>query len=226
MKADVIIFDLDDTLYEEMSFVRSGFRAVASFLQREVPGAQADLCYAWMMDELARNGRGRVFDAVLERLGSYTRRGVIRCVQVYRKHSPDIRLFPDAIRVLQTLKGRPMYIVTDGNPLVQAAKLRAMGLNDGEVVRKCYLTRRYGLHHEKPSPFCFLRILEREMILPERAVYVGDNPHKDFVGIKPLGFRTVRVMRGAYRSVVLDDAHEAETKVENLDEFLNWLSDD
>jgi len=226
MKADVIIFDLDDTLYEEMSFVRSGFRAVASFLQREVPGAQADLCYAWMMDELERNGRGRVFDAVLERLGSYTRRGVARCVQVYRKHSPDIRLFPDAIRVLQTLEGRPMYIVTDGNPLVQAAKLRALGLNDGEAVRKCYLTRRYGLHHEKPSPFCFLRILQRERIPPERAVYVGDNPHKDFVGIKPLGFRTVRVKRGAYRSVVLDDAHEAETKVENLDEFLNWLSDD
>ena len=30
----IIIFDLDDTLYEERTFVESGFRAVAEYLEK------------------------------------------------------------------------------------------------------------------------------------------------------------------------------------------------
>jgi len=227
LKADVVVFDLDDTLYEEMSFVRGGFRAVAAWLAQEVPGARAESCYEWMMDELAHRGRGRVFDAVLERLGRRaSRRMVAACVQVYRKHEPDLRLYPDAGRALRALDaaGVPVYIVTDGHPGVQAAKLKALGLAGKPPVRRCYLTRRYGLHHEKPSPHCFLSISEREGIPPERIVYVGDNPRKDFVGIRPLGFRTVRVMRGAHANVELDKVYEAEVRVRDLDEFMDWLT--
>ena len=227
LKADVVVFDLDDTLYEEMSFVRGGFRAVAAWLEREVPGARAEKCYEWMLDELARNGRGRVFDAVLERLGRRaSRRMVAACVQVYRRQEPKLRLYPDAERALRSLDaaGVPVYIVTDGHPGVQSAKLRALGLAGRTSIRRCYLTRRYGLRHEKPSPYCFLRISERESVPPGRVVYVGDNPCKDFVGIRPLGFRTVRVMRGAHAGVELDEVHEAEVRVRDLDEFMEWLT--
>ena len=227
LKADVVAFDLDDTLYEEMSFVRGGFRAVAAWLEQEVPGARAKDCYAWMMDELERHGRGRVFDAVLERLGRCaSRRMVDACVRVYRRHEPDLALYPDAERALRSLEaaGVPVYVVTDGHPGVQASKVKALGLDGRPSVRRCYLTRRYGLRHEKPSPHCFLRICQREGVPPERVVYVGDNPRKDFVGIRPLGFRTVRVLRGAHANVELDEAHEAEKRVRNLDEFMEWLA--
>ena len=30
----IIVFDLDDTLYEEITYVRSGFKAVASYLSQ------------------------------------------------------------------------------------------------------------------------------------------------------------------------------------------------
>ena len=227
LKVDVVVFDLDDTLYEEMSFVRGGFRAVAAWLEREVPGARAAKCYEWMLEELERRGRGRVFDAVLERLGRRaSRRMVGACVQAYRRHKPDLALYPDAGRALRTLEAAdmPVYIVTDGHPGVQAAKLRALGLAGRPPVRRCYLTRRYGLRHEKPSPHCFLRISEREGVPPGRIVYVGDNPRKDFVGIRPLGFRTVRVMRGAHAGVEMDAEHEAEARVQDLDEFMDWLT--
>ncbi len=227
LKADVVVFDLDDTLYEEMSFVRGGFRAVAAWLEREVSGARAERCYEWMLEELERQGRGRVFDAVLERLGRRaSRRMVAACVQVYRRHEPVLALYPDAERVLRTLDeaGVPAYIVTDGHPGVQAAKLKALGLAGRPPIRRCYLTRRYGLCHEKPSPHCFRLICEREGVSPGRVVYVGDNPRKDFVGIRPLGFRTVRVMRGAHASVELDETHEAEARVRDLEEFMDWLT--
>jgi putative hydrolase of the HAD superfamily len=30
----IIVFDLDDTLYEEITYVRSGFKAVANYLSK------------------------------------------------------------------------------------------------------------------------------------------------------------------------------------------------
>jgi putative hydrolase of the HAD superfamily len=48
---------------------------------------------------------------------------------------------------------------------------------------------------------------------------VGDNVKKDFVGIKPLGFNTVRVLRGNYAHYVADEAHEAARIIQSLDEL-------
>lgn len=50
-------------------------------------------------------------------------------------------------------------------------------------------------------------------------VYIGDNPYKDFVGIKPLGFRTVRVCRGQYKEIVKTEEYEAGYRIKSLEEL-------
>lgn len=213
-------FDLDDTLYDEMTYVASGFRAVARYLEQE-KGIPADDVYERMMRELSERGRGRVFDEALAACGMRTAALVRRCLRVYRSHKPDIRLYDDAVRCLDRLARAniPIYIVTDGNKHVQQAKLQALGLYDDPRIKKCYITRRYGIRHEKPSPYCFLQICRLEQAAPEEVVYVGDNPHKDFVGIKPLGFRTVRILRGSYAHVRKPEEYEAEVELRTLDGF-------
>ncbi|MFC4599648.1 HAD family hydrolase [Cohnella hongkongensis] len=219
MRAEVVVFDLDDTLYEELTYVHSGFRAVASFLAENYEQADAEDAYRFMVTEEKRSGRGRVFDRLLERYGIGTQARVRQCVQAYRTHTPHIRLYPDARRALEALADRSLYIVTDGHARVQEMKLRALGLDQERKIRRCWVTRRYGLHNEKPSPYCFQRICEMERVEPQRVVYVGDNPNKDFVGIKPLGYRTVRILRGAYASVRLTEDYEADHTVLSLDEL-------
>mgnify|MGYP002621820845 CR=1 FL=1 len=220
MAVRAVAFDLDDTLYDEMTYVESGFRAVALFLQRE-KGIPADEMFEKMMRELAVRGRGRVFDEALAAYGMRTAALVRRCVGVYRSHKPGIRLYGDAVRCLDRLAraGIPVYIVTDGNKHVQRAKLEALGLYGDPRVKKCYITRRYGIRHEKPSPYCFLHICRLEKAAPEEVAYVGDNPHKDFVGIKPLGFRTVRILRGGHAGIRKPERYEAELEIRSLDEF-------
>lgn len=210
----VIVFDLDDTLYEEITYVRSGFRAVAAFLEKEFT-LPAKRTYPALLKILEEEGRGRVFDRLLEREELYSRVNVTRCLAVYRRHRPEIALSPEADRCLKRLNHLPLYIVTDGHKGVQHNKLTALGLYGR--VRFCYLTHRYGLDKAKPSPHCFMAICRREKVDPGRVVYIGDNPHKDFVGIKPLGFRTVRVKSGIYRDLVLDERHEAEIAIASLD---------
>ncbi|MDG0811893.1 HAD family hydrolase [Cohnella rhizosphaerae] len=216
----VYVFDLDDTLYEEITYVHSGFRAVARDLEAR-EGVDAFQCEQKLRDALNIEGRGKVFDTVLESFGLLTRGRVGRCLAVYRGHQPSIVLSEDARDCLERLhrSGMPVYIVTDGNKLVQLAKLRALGLYDSPLVRRCFISRRFGVHNEKPSPYCFGLISELEGASPRDIVYVGDNPAKDFVGIKPLGYRTVRIRRGSHREVTMPPSHEADFSVEGFEQF-------
>jgi len=54
----VIVLDLDDTLYDELSFVKSGFKSVATWLFQNflIPPEES---LSFMLQELARKGRGK-----------------------------------------------------------------------------------------------------------------------------------------------------------------------
>lgn len=212
----VLVFDLDDTLYPELSYVHSGFRAVAAFLS-PVLGVPAETLAAGMIAEEAAQGRGQVFDNVLRQHGRWSKTLVAACLRTYRQHWPEISLFPDAERALTRFAAQPLYIVTDGHKEVQARKVAALGL--AKRVRHAYLTNRYGRHRAKPDPHVFQLICQREGAAPAEVTYVGDNVKKDFVGIKPLGFQTVRIVRGNYAHYVADKAHEAARIIHSLDEL-------
>ena len=216
MKRSVLVFDLDDTLYPELSYVHSGFRAVATFLS-PLLGVPVEVLAAGMTAGEAAHGRGQVFDNVLRQHGRWSKALVAASLRAYRQHQPQISLFPDAERALVRFAGQPLYLVTDGHKEVQARKVAALGL--AGRVRHAYLTNRYGRHRAKPNPHVFNLICQREKVTPADVTYVGDNVKKDFVGIKPLGFNTVRIRRGNYAHYAADAAHEAARIIDSLDEL-------
>ena len=212
----IVIFDLDDTLYPEILFVQSGFRAVANYLSERY-GWDADEVYTEMIDLLDRLGRGAVFDELLRRRGQLRKETVRLCLSVYRLHKPTLTLAPEAVRCLARLAREPKYIVTDGNKVVQANKVIALGLLP--YVRKAYITHRYGVAHAKPSTRCFELIAKREKVEFGQMVYIGDNPKKDFVNLRKLGVRTVRVLTGPYADFPAAEGFDAEVHIRSLDEF-------
>ena len=212
----VLVFDLDDTLYPELSYVHSGFGAVATMLSPLLGVSAGTLAAALVADETA-SGRGQLFDTLLHRYGSWSKSLVATCLHTYRQHRPTLALHPDAERCLVRFAHLPLYLVTDGHKEVQASKVAALGL--ANRVRHAYLTNRYGRHRAKPDPHVFQLICRRENVTPGEVTYVGDNPRKDFVGIKPLGFQTVRILRGNYAHLEADAAHEADRRIQSLDEL-------
>ena len=100
--------------------------------------------------------------------------------------------------MLEELRPRPLYLVTDGHKVVQQNKVDALGL--APYFRHAYLTHRYGIHHRKPSIRVFELMMRRERCAPRDIVYVGDDPSKDFRGIRPLGVHTLRVRTGRHAS--------------------------
>jgi putative hydrolase of the HAD superfamily len=208
----VIVFDLDDTLYEEITFVRSGFRAVANYLSPILKIAQEHILVG--LNAELRIQREKVFDRFLMKQGFKSQKIIKNCVSVYRGHEPCLSLYPEARACLARLHEYPIYIVTDGNQLVQRKKFYALGLE--LLVRRCFFTYAHGLHRCKPSPYCFEKICDLERVAPPSVVYIADNPHKDFVGIKPFGFQTIRVLTGPYKNDKVEEAYEAHLSVPNL----------
>jgi len=211
----VIVFDLDDTLYDEMTFVHSGLTAVSKYLERYfmIPLVASQEFWGKRM----MFGREGILDDILRHFDLYNKKNVGKCLSIYRGHKPEIQIYPEAELCLNKLGQHPKYIVTDGNKLVQHNKVLALDLYN--KVDFVFITHRYGLKHAKPSPYCFYKICKREKVNPDKVVYIADNPNKDFVGIKPLGFKTIRVLQGPYRDFKKPPEFEADYNIRSLAEL-------
>jgi len=191
----LVAFDLDDTLFPERAFVRSGFRVVSEYLQRE--GVSSEPLLGRMEALFDAGVRDRVFDDVLAEAGIAPTAALIRrLVDIYRSHrlpegpvAPDIQLYADAERALGRLRirGLKLGLVTDGPLAAQQAKVDALGL--AGLIDAVTLTDERGQEFWKPDPRVFREMAERLLLHPKSCVYVGDNPTKDFAGPAAAGWR-------------------------------------
>ncbi|MEN9493517.1 MAG: hypothetical protein RJA63_3966 [Pseudomonadota bacterium] len=207
-----LVLDLDDTLYPERAYNFSGFRAVGRHLaaQHGISGF-ADCCVA-----LFESGaRGDIFDQALARLGVTA--DVAELLTVYREHVPEITLFEDARTLFERVRGKlPLALLTDGYAAVQRRKVAALGIADHFAAR--VFSDDEGREAWKPSPLPYLRVMNLLAQKAEEFIYVGDNPAKDFVTARKLGWQTVWVCRpGAVHQVeAVAPGFEADIVIKSL----------
>ncbi len=219
----LVVLDIDDTLYLERDYVRSGFDAVGAWARVEL-GVDDLGERAWAAFEAGV--RRTIFDDALAAAGVEPTADLVpRLVEVYRAHAPAIEMLPDARAWLDALAPGDVAVavVTDGPLASQQAKAEALALTRwADLV---VFTETLGAGHGKPHPAAFEH-LERELGLRgAQCAYVADNPAKDFVAPRSLGWRTVRVRRpgGLHAEVPSGDDVDAEiTSLADLDDALGW----
>lgn len=188
-----VLFDLDDTLYPERTFVDGGFRAVGRFLAPRLGRSSASIAHRLRVLH-DQDGRGRLFDTLLAESGvEDDPELVLATVLVYRTHRPRLRPFDDVVAGLDRLRDAriPTGLVSDGLPSVQRRKLGALP----HVARRLdvvVMTDELGRSHAKPSPDGFLVACRLLDVDPTEAVYVANDPRKDFEGARSAGLRTIR----------------------------------
>ncbi len=217
----VVIFDLDDTLYIEKEFVFSGFFEVANWISN-VSNSLSEDVFKMMVTDFELNGRGRVFDNALARFYKKTKKNVQKCISIYRLHTPKIKLKDETVKLLLDLKCHyKLYLVTDGNKIVQNNKIKALKIE--RYIEKAFITYRYGRKASKPSLKCFEIIKNIEKTNWENMVYIGDNPHKDFVNLNKVNAITIRILKGDYANHKVDSTYDAKHKIYDLNELCDLL---
>jgi putative hydrolase of the HAD superfamily len=187
----VLLFDLDDTLYPERSFVISGFHAVGAWLSSHL-GLPADEVAEAFLSLHDGGARGDTFDRWLQNKGLDAGTYLDQLVNVYRRHMPSIKPFDAVPDLLQRFRAsRRLGLVTDGFYEVQSHKLSALDI--GRYFDVAVFSDELGREAWKPSTKPFEKALSMLGTPPEAAVYIADNPLKDFLGARQLGMETIRV---------------------------------
>jgi putative hydrolase of the HAD superfamily len=192
-----VVFDLDDTLYDEIEYCKSGFTAVAEFLAERPQAPPAERILAALWEPFSDGNRRNTFNAALDELEiSYDDKLIAELVNVYRNHIPTLKLPNDSRDVLCELRKKyTLALITDGFLPAQQLKVQSLGI---EKFFKCIVyTEQLGREFWKPSPAGFEKIIEILNAKPENMVYIGDNEKKDFIAPNKLGSFTVQLIRPA-----------------------------
>lgn len=218
-----VVFDLDDTLFSESEFVISGFRAVGRWLQenKQLTG------FAGEAERLFAAGhRGQVFDEALARLGAAAEPSLVQqLVAVYREHAPKLTLLADAREILAWAEKKfRLALISDGFLAVQERKLSALGIKERFAV--VILTDALGRAFWKPSPEAFQRVMRQMPGPADGFVYVADNPRKDFIAPKMLGWKTVRIRRrgGEHACYEAALAEAAQAEIKDMGELASLIA--
>lgn len=192
MKA--ILFDLDNTLYPEIDFVKSGFREVSQYIASRY-NFKAETIFRKMLDIMEQNGRGRIFDILLQELNVFSLEKVQLLIYLYRSHIPNIKLYEYVLVTLEELKNRSIKIgiLTDGIASVQRNKVISLGLE--KYFDVIIYTDQLGKEFWKPSVIPFKVALELLDIKPQEAGYVGDDISKDFFAPNLIGMLSIQVKK-------------------------------
>lgn len=179
-----VIFDMDDTLYGEKEYVRSGYQKIAQVIP-QVENAGEKL---WKLFEEKKPA----IDELLKQEGLDSEELKQKCLYTYRYQEPDIHLYPGVEQLLKNLRsqGYLLGIITDGRPEGQRAKLQALGLES--LVDHILVTDEFGgAQYRKPNPIAFETMAEKLGVEFSKMCYVGDNVNKDFIAPQQLGMRSI-----------------------------------
>lgn len=224
--SQVVVFDIDDTLYLERDYVRSGFRAVGDWARRAL-GVPDLADRAWAAFE--GGVRSTILDTALEAAGvEVTPELIGRLVSCYREHQPDIALLGDARATLDAVAAAggevAMAVVTDGPLASQTAKARSLALAtwSDHVI----FTEALGPGFGKPHVRAFELVEQRLGVSGDRCVYVADNPAKDFAGPRRLGWRTIRVRRPRGLHCGVDGGDDIDHEVADMTDLMALIEGD
>lgn len=180
----VILFDLDDTLYAERSYVHSGFARVAEAVKDTIPDAMERMTQAFAEGKPA-------IDEMLKETGQESGDMKEKCLFVYRNQVPDIEPYPGVRETLRTLQemGLRLGMITDGAVSRQLSKVDALNIRqyfDAILVTDALGGRTFW----KPNPKAFEVMQKRFQVPFETMAYVGDNRAKDFTAPEELHMRS------------------------------------
>lgn len=207
-----VLLDLDNTLYDEHQFVKSGFKAVSRELANNF-GLKEDLIYSHLYKIFVEQGRHQVFTQTLNYYDIYTDVTFSHILEVYRNHTPQISIFKDVNDVLSDLKKKyRLGLVTDGLKFVQKNKVKALKI--GRYFDDTVYAIDYGSKCcQKP----FSVVLEKLQVKANESVYVDDDPYRGFAVAKQLGIRTIRMLRGENKDLLLTDQRvKPDMEIRNL----------
>ena len=198
-----VIFDLDDTLYDCLGQrVRVTHRYAAQAMVEAGLKADTEAVYRARMHAFRTDPMLRHIDAEVNRhFGAENPEEISRLAREAYFNCPvgKLTLFPESLPLLRFLAKRGVrnFIVSFGEPKIQHAKVKALGLDHEPSVEKIYFADRNNMLTKEAA---FRKIQKRTKLTPGEILVVGDRASREIRAGKELGMHTVRLLHGEFKS--------------------------
>src|SRR5579859_4962537 len=198
-----VIFDLDDTLYDCFGQrMRLTHRHAAQAMVEAGLNATADAVYRARMRAFRQDPMLRHIDAEVSRhFGAENPEAVSRAAREAYFNCPvgKLTLFRGSLPLLRFLakRGVRTFIVSFGEPKIQHAKVKALGLDREPSIENIYYADRKNVLTKEAA---FRKIQKKTGLPPREILVVGDRPAREIRAGRELGMRTVRLLHGEFKS--------------------------
>jgi FMN phosphatase YigB (HAD superfamily) len=217
-----VIFDLDDTLYDCLGQrVHVTHRYAAQAMVKAGLKADTEAVYRARMRAFRQDPMLRHIDAEVTRhFGAENPEEISRIAREAYFNCPvgKLALFPGSLPLLRFLAKRGVrnFIVSFGEPKIQRAKVKALGLDEEPSVEKIYFADRNNVLTKEAA---FRKIQKRTRLRPDDILIVGDRPAREIRAGRELGMHTVRLRHGEFKSQVpIGPEEEPDYQVRSISE--------
>lgn len=187
----VVVFDLDDTLYNEIDYMISGFEKVVKYVNDNYKiNINIENTIKKMKEDYFFGEKP--INKLLSGYNLYNEENMNKCLNVYREHIPKIVLDKDIKNMLYDIKinNKKLGIITDGRPEGQRAKIKALNIED--LFDYIIITDEIGgVKYRKPNKISYDMMKEHFGVRYEEMCYVGDNIKKDFIYPEKVGMKSI-----------------------------------
>lgn len=196
-RIEAVGFDLDGTLYDELEFILQVYRPIAEYLCRITGQEERDvyqrMVFRWLEKGSSYN---RIFDEILCSggiEGKAKESAISQCLDIFRHFKPELLLSNRVKLLLEHFKKHyQLFLISDGQSLLQRAKLASLGLEQWIAPENIVISGDYGPEFQKPSVAMAEQVAMLKAINPEHVVFFGDR-EVDALFAQNAGFKFILV---------------------------------
>lgn len=219
MSKYVVCFDLDDTLYKEIDFLKSGYRKVAKFVENCFHYDAGEIykqLYSWYL-------KGENPFACLNETYRLDK-PISDYLNLYRNQEPTIKLSDGVEDTLNELKQWNVILglITDGRTISQKNKIKALGLDRWFEEKNIVISEDFGSDKTDERNFRYFM----ELYPGYKYSYVGDNPKKDFVIPNLLHWKTIMLKdngKNIHKQVPVPEGNLPQHTITEIKELLDLI---
>lgn len=163
-----VIFDLDNTIYPEISFLENRYKLIS----KEVFGEDWEGPYKFLLNEFEIHGRKNIFNKLISQFDlKLSSTDILKIFRNYENNTIAITPYPWFKKLSDELeKNFSLLIITNGNPAQQRFKVKMLNLNEFFPSINCIFADEYG---GKPGKGPY-EALAKEIAL-YKPIYIGDS---------------------------------------------------
>ncbi|MBM7570028.1 HAD family hydrolase [Aquibacillus albus] len=199
---DTIIFDVDDTLYDQALSFKNTFKKMfqESFSDEELDQLYlASRKHSDALFDKSEAGEISILDMQVHRITAACEefgipinyQKAVDFQEAYVAEQKKITLFDEVEELLEALyqENKQLAVLTNGEEKHQSMKIQQLGLARWIPEEHMFISGAIG--HAKPKQEAFHIIEEKLQLNKKKTVYIGDSFDNDIVGAKQVGWHAI-----------------------------------